>query len=268
MTITPAIAADWLNRNKNNRPISERLVFIYAQDMMAGRWTQNGESIIFDWNGNLLDGQHRLFAVVESGATITSIVVHGVDPATFTTIDVGKKRSASDVLAIAGITSGHNTSVAAAVNIILQYMGGSMLSKYHASHQQIIEYVRANPEIVELVNKARAPRGWTRGYGAMMTGILWLARDRYPRKSTEFFNRFLSGEGLESGSPILALRNRLANDSKLNRLERLALIVQAWNAYVEDRVMTRMQMPSLSSFPEINGGMLASEQRIVRKKRA
>ena len=61
----------------------------YAADMKAGRWQLNGEAIKFDKNGHLLNGQHRLHAVVRADTTIQMLVISGLDPETRTTMDSG-----------------------------------------------------------------------------------------------------------------------------------------------------------------------------------
>lgn len=75
------MAGIWLSRNsKNPRKINRNTVAAYAADMKAGKWLLNGEAIVFDKDGNLLNGQHRLTAVYESDVKIKSVVIWGVDP--------------------------------------------------------------------------------------------------------------------------------------------------------------------------------------------
>ena len=49
-------------------------------EMQDGKWRLNGKTICFDSTGRLLNGQHRLSAVVRSGVTLTTVVVRGLDP--------------------------------------------------------------------------------------------------------------------------------------------------------------------------------------------
>lgn len=82
----------------NYRKINFSTVKIYAKDMKDGNWKENGETIKFDFNGNLIDGQHRLQAIVESGITIELIIVEGLDPNVADTIDIGRKRTIEQYL--------------------------------------------------------------------------------------------------------------------------------------------------------------------------
>lgn len=58
--ITPDMAEKWLGRNPRNRHVRQRDVVRYAQSMLAGEWLVTGEAIKFSFDGNLIDGQHRL----------------------------------------------------------------------------------------------------------------------------------------------------------------------------------------------------------------
>lgn len=79
--ITPEQAQEYLNNNAKHRPIKEKKVAEYMMEMEDGTWALNGKTICFDWNGRLLNGQHRLSAVVRSRVPLTTVVVRGLDPA-------------------------------------------------------------------------------------------------------------------------------------------------------------------------------------------
>lgn len=101
--ITPDIAREYLNRNTSNRCVTQSMVNFYAREMQCGRWQFNGDSIRFDSNGNLIDGQHRLLAIIKSGVSLDMLVISGLDSKSFLTIDQGKKRSVGDCFSISGI---------------------------------------------------------------------------------------------------------------------------------------------------------------------
>ena len=48
--------------------------------MGSGNGQTSGLSIQFDWDGRMIDGQHRCEAGIESGVTIRMLVVKGLDP--------------------------------------------------------------------------------------------------------------------------------------------------------------------------------------------
>lgn len=93
-TITPELAEKMLSKNlPYNRKISEKTVGLYARDMAKGRWNEDAPSaIVISSKGYLIDGQHRLMAVIKAGVPIAFYVARGVSEKTFDYIDNGKRR--------------------------------------------------------------------------------------------------------------------------------------------------------------------------------
>ncbi len=100
-SITPEKATEYLKHNKNNRPVTKSLVNFLARQMPTS-WRVTHQGIAFDKAGNLIDGQHRLMAVVESQATIRLMVTRGADPETMIVVDTHRARTDADALTIAG----------------------------------------------------------------------------------------------------------------------------------------------------------------------
>jgi len=109
--ITPTIARKYLQMNGNNpRRINKSAIYAYAEDMKAGKWLLNGEAIVFDEEGNLRNGQHRLHAVVKADVGVDFLVVRGVAKDT-SIYDMQIRRTISQELNIANTVE----SVAAAI---------------------------------------------------------------------------------------------------------------------------------------------------------
>ena len=85
--ISPEEAQAYLTNNAKHRKIKDKKVDAYMKEMVDGKWRLNGKVIIFDSNGRLLNGQHRLSAVIKSGVSLTTLVVRGVDPSVLETND-------------------------------------------------------------------------------------------------------------------------------------------------------------------------------------
>lgn len=100
-TITAKQAEKYLTFNSNNRPLRKRLVEQYAKDMQAGNWRLTHQGVAFNCDGTLLDGQHRLAAIVQSGVTVQMLVARGVDSRSQLVMDDHAKRSAGDALSLA-----------------------------------------------------------------------------------------------------------------------------------------------------------------------
>lgn len=102
MRIGPDEARKMLARNDGNRKIRRGRVKRYARALREGRWLPTGDAICFGVDGKLLNGQHRLLAVVESGVEIFSIVAFGLPPESFKVMDRGATRDPGDLAHIAG----------------------------------------------------------------------------------------------------------------------------------------------------------------------
>ena len=96
--VTPAVALNFLTNNRKNRTIRRQRVLQYARSMEHGRWMHTGEPIMFDTDGNLINGQHRLIAIVLSGKSIWMFVCDDLPSDVRTVIDGNKPRSAADLL--------------------------------------------------------------------------------------------------------------------------------------------------------------------------
>lgn len=112
LDIGPDVARELLELNtKGQRTISKDAVERYAVDMSTLDWLFNGAAILISNSNELLDGQHRLTAIIESGESQVLLIVRGIDPAAMVTIDAGRKRSYADGLRIRGYAN--HTTVAA-----------------------------------------------------------------------------------------------------------------------------------------------------------
>ncbi|HWH83197.1 MAG TPA: hypothetical protein VNU71_13280 [Burkholderiaceae bacterium] len=109
--VTPQKAEAWLNQNKTNRKLREGVAEKYADDMTNSRWTQCTAPIAFYKDGDLADGQHRLFAVSLSGVPQTFIVLRDLDRKDGLNIDTGLSRDLVD----AGRISGTDTDLSRAL---------------------------------------------------------------------------------------------------------------------------------------------------------
>ena len=147
-TIGRKEAIDLLRRNRPgaNRKIDWQTVFYYTHQMVEDEWKPTGQPIIFDTDGVLLDAQHRLWALLLSGATITTYIVTDT-PAQeqlFAYIDNGRVRNASAALETAGF-NGSSSTVAALITIGEGIRGGFYTASRVATMDRLapIEYLRA-----------------------------------------------------------------------------------------------------------------------------
>ena len=115
-TITPQMAYEYLKANTQNyRKLSRSIVHRYADDIKAGKWELNGEPIVFDENGRLKDGQHRLAAIIMAKKSVKMAVIRGVSE-DVSIYNLGAKRNVSQIVSAKGVEC--NCTVAAAAKII------------------------------------------------------------------------------------------------------------------------------------------------------
>ena len=96
-TVTPEIAAHFLQKNKGNRDYRKKWVAHLSNIIKTGEWLTTHQGIALDKDGNLIDGQHRLLAIIDSGLPVQINVSYDVDANTFSCIDIGVKRNLADI---------------------------------------------------------------------------------------------------------------------------------------------------------------------------
>lgn len=122
--ITPELADIYLTGNVMNRPLSPPRVAAFARDMIAGKWVVTHQGIAVDSESRLLDGQHRLRAIIASGKTVRMMVSFNVPPAAIHQIDVGiRPRSIADTASMIRGTKRSGQAVAG-VKVIAALLDG------------------------------------------------------------------------------------------------------------------------------------------------
>lgn len=254
--IGPEEAADILaTRNKRNRKLSPKTVNEYARQMTAGEFPFIADPVRFDRDGNLIDGQHRLAAVVGSGQPQTFVIVRNLDPDTQKYMDAGRKRTATDQLRIEGMPS---PSVAASIGRFVMHWQAGDVPGFNTkfSTAEVVDFVESNLDKVEAASAhARALYRATRASQAISGASYVMAREVADvAAADEFFNLLASGAGLDTGSPILLLRNKLiylsSGGNRGKRAERPELAyfyVRAWNGWRRHEELTKLQLPSGST---------------------
>ena len=207
MKITPEIAKEMLERNTKNRKVSMIRVLVYADDMARGGWQVNGEAICFNKSGQLINGQHRLMAIVKSGCTVEMVVVTGIED-DVTIYDRGRNRSASDALTLSGM---YSTSYTVAIARLYLYENGgakqsfyseSKIKQFHIDHAESLREV-----IDEIVGKST--KGVNTRTAYFMTAILKAYENGVPKNTLKKFVQIVRTgfyEG-ENQSAAVIIRN-------------------------------------------------------------
>jgi hypothetical protein len=105
--ITPELAREYLDLNfARNRSLLKTTSKNYADIMVAGDWKLCPDAVAFAINGDMVNGQHRLKAVIDTGLTQPFLVVRGFPPEDVTVFDLGKRRMMDERLTVAGCEIG------------------------------------------------------------------------------------------------------------------------------------------------------------------
>ncbi|AKN75081.1 hypothetical protein QR97_01960 [Streptomyces sp. PBH53] len=245
IVLQPVMASRLLRRNTHNRNLRASAVEDYVRDIQSGSWPLNGEAIKLDVHGNVLDGQHRLHAVVKAGTPVTTFIVGGLPPETQATMDSGLRRTTSDALSLADESNA--TTVAAILRRVWAWEQGDrkFTRRVKPTTAECTALLKKHPEIrrsAEIATRTRAAFPHIPQSALGTAHFLFNAID--PDECTWFFQRVGDGVGLSSGHPILALRARVtserAKEGRIPWARHLAYQVYAWNAVREDRPLSRL----------------------------
>lgn len=255
--VTPDMAAEMIEHNTMNRNISQLNVKRYAQAMQSGEWEQNGQTITIAEDGTILDGQHRLWAIIESGMTITFLIVYNVRKEAIATIDSGVIRTFKHLLQIKG--SKHAATAASLTKLAWIY--DNFDAELHDSSGKIalrnpvLEcYYDENRDLIEQA-AAMAETGCHHFTKSHMGLGFFLFLRRNPGKAEEFAGMLKSGQNLYTGHPIMTLRTKLIDNlmskHKLTVRETLAFYIKAWNMFLKGKDVSVFRWNNTEKLPEV-----------------
>jgi hypothetical protein len=267
--VTPEIAGQWLANNPHNRNLRRHKVDEYAQAMREGTWNFDGMPIrrgrMEDGREVVLDGQHRLHAIIEADTPQLMSVWRFIKVEAQDTMDTGLKRQASDALkmrgekdtaALAGVIalSARWTRGVRGSNLTVNTGPGSIsipaLLKFLEEHQDLRDGVRPSGRVRTAVG-GRVPV-------SVLGTCYWLFSNLPDENANEdtiaFFGQLESGEGLTEGSPILALRNqwiRVARDKiSTHQSYYMAQLIKTWNMWRAGETASRIIFKAGGANPE------------------
>ena len=246
--VTPVLARAWLSMNGKNRQVSEATVRDYAGMIERGEWLLTGEPILLDREGHLINGQHRLMAVILAGQSIEVLVVRNVDPAAMLTIDTGKRRTFADYLSLDGHKDVNN--LASAATWVWRYHNNCMYDRgEHPSRAQLKEVLDNNPGISESLRRVSVIAARALGAStSLLAGVHFLLATQSGRAAADqFIDDLVNGSELSANNPIFILREKLIAERALRRRAKrgdiAAVIIRAFNAWYYNKPLKRINFP-------------------------
>lgn len=252
--ITPKEAETLLQRNQKNRRISPQRVLKYADAMKRGEWRDCESMILIDSNGVLINGQHRLLAIIEAKAPQRFVVKTGVAPESFEVIDTGAGRTIADAL---GITGYHNSKTLGSALRHLWFWQHGVQNKMGRKSPSIVELsavLKKYPQTVDSVHAVRNQAANRIAPPAVMAAwhmILGLADEN---RRDSFFEGLV--EGVHPDRGVLKLRDRLI-DERLEGVHYSAqlahlssLVFSTWNRILRGEKIERVTEPKSWQWPE------------------
>lgn len=224
--VTPAYAATLLRGNIDNRRADRNRVKKYSAEMRDGRWKMTHQAVAVAADGRIVDGQHRLMAIVDSGVAIEMLIAHNADPSTFGVVDQGKVRSGSDVFTIGGLKGPNMAAIARLVYLYAHYqeenkwagisdkITNKMLFDWAVTPLDDHPEVRIGDILKIACNMETKFRKEIKGLGSVVGAAIACAHlygDIDAEKSFELvFDPLMTCIGLSPGTPVYALHRTLS----------------------------------------------------------
>lgn len=246
VTVTPELAKLWLEHNKVNRKVRDARVRRYAKDMSDGQWRLTGEAIKFSHDGTMIDGQHRCWAVIESGVHVPMFVISGLDGDTQGVIDSGSARTAADNLHMAGIKNANLVASIARRRISLRNFNDvtnsevyDYVHKHRADLDEAVAIAHRCANKCDIVPSVAGLAAWR------------IAEVHGWRVANEFFTAASEKVGLAPGDPVIAMtdwfaeRRRKKVGARHYPLEaQLSVIIRAFNYRYQNRPLRQIKASS------------------------
>ena len=223
--ITPEMAEEWLTHNHaDNRTLRKSTVNKYVNDMKNGNWTLNTDCVAFDTEGRLIQGQHRLHAVVKSGLSEWMHVMFEFDnkDSAMQNFDRGAMRNLADIIRISGIDDDVYANGYRTVNAYMRLK----LGNGHFSQNDTIDFIKTNYKVISKaleISKITSNGNKGKMQASVSAAILSALVNDEPEEALHKFVQVYSDmnpEGCDDYNAQIALRLRETVKSKRNLIPR------------------------------------------------
>ena len=257
-------AEKYLQSNTKNRRLKPQHVAKLTREITGGRWSLNGDTIKFSSDGTLIDGQHRLHAIRNSGVTVPALVVFGVDdPNAFKTIDTNGLSRGVATLADTYYNIPNANNVSAIARRLLHWDSATNKDMFtfsteawrQISKAEILEYLEANNHEIQRVFGYVAKSLPCRrcGSGSALVTALILCGRADEVTNMMFIDGLITGRNLTENSPVALLRDRLIAPPDRRgiwwELEIMALTIKSFNKFMYHKPLKTLRWLPQEKFP-------------------
>lgn len=225
ITITPQMAVDLLRGNHGNRNVRHKVVEKYAGIMRDGKWQLSPHGVVIANTGRILDGQHRLMAVVQSGRAVDMSVITGADEAMFSILDRGVTRSVSDALRL-------DKRSAEVVGFTLRVLGLNAVRT--TDHRIEAAWLAMKSDIMELQDYCNSAVRTFSAVPFRTAAILRIAEGTHAAYAKETYRNLVHGKVHELSPAPAALFSAIARGT-VSTASRNDLLMRAWRSFDEGR---------------------------------
>lgn len=248
-------AKEALLKNVSNRPLRETDVGRYSRAMSTigadgkSLWGICTDPMVFDWDGNLIDGQHRCTAQVSTKTTQEWLVYRDVPPETQKTINIGLMRSPADQLKFEGYSGTVILASVARWSWLLE-KGMAGHGKIKVGSEEILDMVHRHPDLAHSAHMGAYARTGFVEMTPTPVGAAhwWIAQHNNHAEADMFVDRFVHMNREGDGSPVLALMKRFSEArrqrTKVPTRVQIAMVIKAWNYDVQRRYVSKISMYS------------------------
>jgi hypothetical protein len=236
--IGPSEASALLARNVSNRPLRPRYIESLARQMLDGYWQLVGDPIRVADNGRLLDGQHRLHAILASGTTHQFVMVEGLNDRAQLAMDSGIRRLFSDILQMSG--EANCTTLASVTRMALMRDLGYSYTEMASGGMkfgsgQLQATLDRYPELRDAAREGHSCFQSIKVPGSFM-GFGWWQFGQIDREDRdEFYRRVRDKDFSGPNDPVSRLYTTIleaaASSRDIPRVTKFALLVKTWNFY-------------------------------------
>ena len=225
--------------------------------MQDGFWGFSESLICIDTEGHLMNGQHRMWAIINSGKPQMFGVAHNVPKSAMMHMDTGAPRTVANVLELAGHEQAARLAALCRVIRTFEENANFRLGQAVLTGQEAEELIvkRYGADVLQEAIAASTPFYKKWGFSSGVWAFLWIHfGDISPEDRDYFFSHLLEGAELESDNPIYVLREQLFKPPHVihqgDRFNHVAAwIVKGWNAYRMGRKIGRIRFATGEDFP-------------------